>query len=231
MNSYVMEKVRYLSGGPMTISVSQKDENCFQPNSGYGYSFTRLMLLRIIQRDTLSFECCAAVNDTGRDLHLEIPNIEPGEYYIFAELDWSLISAESPKFQITAYGNSKTNFLGDEHNLLSKEELLCSIMRTKVIQGHQSVSVKNMANSHLVQKFKDFSGEEGYCFIYFSNLEEYATYKETCKFTLFEGLRLLPPHFGSSYEVVVPPQSEAFVLIQIVDQGWTMKSSFKYTLQ
>ena len=230
--SFVLQKVR-VNGimGHMTFSLTQKDAQCFGPETEYKYSFARLMLLRVVDRQAMAFDCVAAVNDTQRDLHLEVEQLEPGEYYIFAELDWNLVLTDAPQFQITAYGRQQAQFLGDEHSLVTKENLLCSIMRTKVIQDHPGLTVKSMANSDLVQKYKDFNGEEGYCFIYFSNMESHATYRETCRFTAFEGLRLLPPHFGTTYEIEVPPQSEAFVLIQITDPGWTMKSSFKYTLQ
>jgi hypothetical protein len=106
------------------------------------------MLLRIVDRQMLEFESVAAINDSQRDLHLEIEALEPGEYHIFAELDWNKMSSEAPKFQITAYGQANCEFLGDEHNLISKEDLLCSIIRTKVMQGHPSLTVKNMAGSH-----------------------------------------------------------------------------------
>ena len=82
----------------MTISVAQKDELCFARSSGYNYSYTRLMLLRIIDRQNLEFESVAAINDNQRDLHLEIEALEPGEYHIFAELDWNTVGSEAPKF-------------------------------------------------------------------------------------------------------------------------------------
>eukprot|EP00826_Nyctotherus_ovalis_P027742 TRINITY_DN2170_c0_g5_i6.p1 TRINITY_DN2170_c0_g5~~TRINITY_DN2170_c0_g5_i6.p1 ORF type:complete len:732 (+),score=188.21 TRINITY_DN2170_c0_g5_i6:115-2310(+) len=56
--------------------------------------------------------------------------------------------------------------------------------------------------------------KEGYGFTYFENNSEDATIKEAVTYTMFDGLELVPPFKGTSYEVSVPPKSSTIVLMR-----------------
>lgn len=47
--------------------------------------------------------------------------------------------------------------------------------------------------------------EEGYGYVHIVNDEEEASYRESCNYTKFEKLELLPPFKGQSYDVTVGP--------------------------
>ena len=56
--------------------------------------------------------------------------------------------------------------------------------------------------------------KEGYGYTYFQNNSEDATVKEAVNYTMFDGLELVPPFKGTSYEVLVPPKSSDIVLMK-----------------
>ena len=55
---------------------------------------------------------------------------------------------------------------------------------------------------------------EGYGFTYFKNDTEDATIKEAVTYTMFDGLELVPPFKGTSYEVSIPPKTSEIVLMK-----------------
>ena len=83
--------------GRMTVSVAQKDDRCFPRNAAYDYSNCRIILMKIDTDLTDADEDGDKLEDSyigvatspyDRDMHVEVENMEPGEYYVFAELDW-----------------------------------------------------------------------------------------------------------------------------------------------
>ena len=70
--------------------------------------------------------------------------------------------------------------------------------------------------------------KEGYGYTYFENNSEDATIKEAVTYTMFDGLELVPPFKGTSYEVLVEPGSSMIVLLkQTSVTGYNL--SFSYT--
>lgn len=85
--------------GSVTFSIAQKDKRCFPRSSNYGYSFCRLILV-----DEEGNYVSGTSGKPNRDLHLEVDNLQPGNYKLFAEVDWE--QYEHQDFVLTAYGDS-----------------------------------------------------------------------------------------------------------------------------
>jgi len=56
--------------------------------------------------------------------------------------------------------------------------------------------------------------KSGYGCMYYQNDSEFCTLKEEVTFTKFQGLTLMPPYSGNSYEVTVPPRSRKAVVLK-----------------
>ena len=137
--SYSLMRLMVTQDGEHTISVSQIDERCYSRHSDYDYSNVRMIVMRITQdSDKLEelemvFEKSTAGWD--RDTHIQIENLEKGEYYVFAELDWQEDIPEHDKnndFCLTCYGKSKSFFLRDEKTLFDKVEFLKKVYKCQI---------------------------------------------------------------------------------------------------
>ena len=67
--------------------------------------------------------------------------------------------------------------------------------------------------------------EEGYGFVHIVNDEKSCSYKETVQYQKFDGLELMKPHKGTSYDLKVGPGEKKTVLIrQKLATGFSMSS-------
>jgi hypothetical protein len=89
----------------------------FRKDSGYEYSSSRLYLAQINGDDEVTF---VKGNKAGwdRDNYLECQDLEAGEYYLVAEVDWNE-NTEDKSFVLNCYGASVIEF--DESSLEKNE--------------------------------------------------------------------------------------------------------------
>ena len=73
--------MRVNGDGVVTISLAQKDKRCFPRKIKYEYSFSRLWL---VTAGSPKQFVAGVTGKPNRDLHLEVDNIQPGEYYLYA---------------------------------------------------------------------------------------------------------------------------------------------------
>jgi calpain-15 len=169
----------------------------------------------------------------------EEKELESGEYLIFIEIDWTNNTDNNT-------GNNFSHGNGNEINpktLLQINKIYPFVLSTyssnqielsiedksdpryKVIL--QKIYVSCAKKNNNVVRFTNEDAPncykytnvtpEGYAYIYFENKEEDATLIEDVKYTKFEGLRLLPPFYGTSYYVKIGPGESKIVLIKQVD--------------
>ena len=130
-DSYSLVRLLIESDGEYTISVSQKDQRCCLRDSGYEYSYCRIILVKIdVEKtdadndgDNLEIDYIKGDASWNRDTHLEISNLKKGEYYVYVEMDWDK-NTNDIDFTVTCYGSSKSNFTRDEKSSYKKELVL-----------------------------------------------------------------------------------------------------------
>ena len=67
-----------------------------------------------------------------RDTHCEISNLEPGQYYVYVEVDWLEENiVEDTEFCVTCYSAAQTLFTRDEKNLHEKNDFLRKAFASK----------------------------------------------------------------------------------------------------
>lgn len=67
--------------------------------------------------------------------------------------------------------------------------------------------------------------EEGYGFVHVVNNDTSSSYKESVNYLKFEGLELMKPYKGSSYDLMVKPgESKTVVIRQVEPSGYSMSS-------
>ena len=118
--------------GFQTISVSQKDERCFDRYSKYVYSNCRVMLVKcesgeINDGDIQFIQGTKGYQD--RDTYIEIENCQKGKYYVFVEMDWDPYAVQHPDdawFSLTCYGPGSTGIrVVTNYTFCSKPLHLC----------------------------------------------------------------------------------------------------------
>jgi hypothetical protein len=123
-----------------------------------------------------------------RDLHLEFDYLAAGEYLVFVEFDGPILD-----FSVTAYGSAECEFLGDENMLNNKVNIVSQIMMSKACSPNQkNVQVATMEEDGApdINRFTDFSGQDGYGFIVIRNDNPAKSYREECVFEEFNGMAL-----------------------------------------
>jgi hypothetical protein len=135
--SYSLMRIMVSAAGEHTISVSQIDERCHNRHDEYDYSNCRVILAKI-EKDSdnhkdLELKYIKATANQDRETHINIENIEKGEYFVYIEMDWNE-NTEDTEFCSTCYGSSRTFYLRDEKSLYDKNEILRKILSSKAIQ-------------------------------------------------------------------------------------------------
>jgi hypothetical protein len=98
-----------LESGFQTISVSLKDERCYNRYSKYVYSNCRIIVVRS-EDGELSGDLTFISGTKGyqdRDTYVEIQNCQKGKYFVFVEMDWDPFLDKNPDdawFSLTCYG-------------------------------------------------------------------------------------------------------------------------------
>lgn len=184
---YVIQTLSVQEDGEITFSIAQKDKRCFPRSSKYGYSNCRLILCT--QNQEYVAGTCGKPN---RDLHLEIDDLEAGEYILFAECDWEHSHED---FVLTSYGSDVIWENTTAHENEEKHDFLINVFRDKCRKGDDKIKVSNPVAQYEapgVVKYTDLSAKEGYAYIYYENKESDKVYTETINFTKFNGCTLLP---------------------------------------
>jgi hypothetical protein len=80
----------------------------FRKDAGYEYSSSRLFLAKIEGDDAVT-HIKGTKGGWDRDNYLECPELEAGEYYLVAEVDWNE-NTEDKSFIVNCYGASSIEF-------------------------------------------------------------------------------------------------------------------------
>lgn len=172
-----------------------------------------------------------------RDTYIEFDSLKAGTYCAYIEMDWNEnLGKDDQVFNITNYGQGKTEFTDDVACSFEQIELLELLLKNKAEQRHENVIVTDIGHpkSPLITKFECTKSDEGYNFIVFENKEQEAVYTETVEFPNFKGLKLLESSVASitenSYEISVGPGETQIIIIQAAVSGFSMSSSMSTKL-
>jgi hypothetical protein len=142
-----------------------------------------------------------------REIILEKKIYSPGNYLIFCEL--TKINKETP-YVISVYSSEEINLIQEKNEnfpqILEKIYISCAKIQN-------NVATFDVEGAPKCSKYSG-STQEGYSYIYVENLEDDASLIEDVKYTKFEGLKLLPPFFGTSYHIEIGPNESQLILIQ-----------------
>ena len=198
--SYSLMRLIVFHEGEHTISVSQKDERCFNRHSNYDYSNCRIIVLKIEEDsdniEGLNIRYMQGAQGWDRESHAHFAHLPRGEYFVYVELDWN-DSTQDTEFCVTCYGASRTFFLRDEKSLFEQTKLLEKAYASKATQMLQGVTCQSFGDKDApdIRKYKSFN-DEGYGFIYVVNDEKDASFKEKVQYNNFTGLTMCKPQQG-----------------------------------
>ena len=121
--SYSLMRLIVFHEGEHHISVSQKDERCFNRHSQYDYSNCRIIVMNIEEDsdsiDGLKVQYMKGAQGWDRESHAHFDHLPRGEYFVYVELDWNETTVDT-EFCVTCYGASRTFFLRDEKSLFEQ---------------------------------------------------------------------------------------------------------------
>lgn len=210
VNSYSLVKMTITNDtsvhGFVTL-VQLKNKKAF-PNLNFG--IIRIILCKLINYNSnigdYNVEYLSGKMGQERDI-FEERIFEPGEYLIFTELNKNI--CDSPTV-VSMYSNGNVHFEPLDRNnfprILEKIYISSAKKQNKIFR-FQSDGAPNCL------KYSNTS-PEGYTYIYIENNEEDTTLVENVNYTKFEGLKLLEPFSGTSYQVQVGPGQRQIVLIK-----------------
>jgi len=217
------------------LSVHQPDREYYEYKD-YEYSLIRLIIAQVNdEKKQGKDKFCYIKGNMKLDRELsEDHTFEEGEYLIYIEAEKKKC-AEKPKslieeiendipITLSLYAPKDIILKGDEYaqhpNFLEDVYSSCAVLNGE----HFTYSADG------APQCSKYSGmrREGYGYTYFENGSEDATIKESVTYTMFDGLELVPPYKGTSYEVLVPPKTSTIVLLkQTSVTGYNL--SFSYT--
>jgi len=186
------------------ISLVQEDNKNWHTNE-YLFGISRLILCKMIDENNIEY--IEGKMGLEREIILEKKIYSPGNYLIFCEL--TKINKETP-YVISVYSSEEINLIQEKNEnfpqILEKIYISCAKIQN-------NVATFDVEGAPKCSKYSG-STQEGYSYIYVENLEDDASLIEDVKYTKFEGLKLLPPFFGTSYHIEIGPNESQLILIQ-----------------
>ena len=227
----VLQKFDSYSLVKMTVK-SEVDVHCFItfiqiknsrafPKGNYG--IIRIIICKLLNYDLdnneYQVEYLSGKMGQERDI-CEEKTLSPGDYLIFTEINKNISDCPSV---ISAYANSNISLekMDNSHFPKILESIyISSAKKQNKVFRFQTDSAPNCL------KYSNTSNE-GYTYIYIENNEEDTTLIENVNYTKFEGLKLLEPFSGTSYQVKVGPGQRQIVLIKQLElSGYNLIFSY-----
>eukprot|EP00347_Sterkiella_histriomuscorum_P016663 403352333 len=217
--SYCLIKFVVQTDGLYNLSLLQQDERCFDRSDNYDYSIAKFILAKITSQNEskLELEYIGGILGKERDMYKEYQMLKKGEYYIFAEIDW-VDGAFTSEFTLSSYGTGQTFFLRDDSQLYSKQEILSQIFLNCALQQLPDCNYSNYEKDQEPNIHKYYQVcKEGYRYIVYNNLSQDSTLVECVTYLVFDGLELVKPYKGQSFEITLKPKEKKIVLIKDVN--------------
>lgn len=117
-SSYHLVKMTTKEKGIQTVAVTQFCERMMKRSSNYKYSLVRMIVFKAKDPNDL-LKGCEFIKGCGgsrRDEYIELPDLEPGDYFIFAQMEWDEQSAaclEKKEISLNCYGKGEVSFSDD----------------------------------------------------------------------------------------------------------------------
>jgi len=225
-------RVHAKSSGTGLITVHQPDNDYYEYKD-YKYLLVRLIIVRLeAEGEKEKYVYIKGDMKMEREL-CEEHKFEAGDYLLYIEAEKSpseecksILEECKNEVPITLslYAPKEIELKSDEW--AQHPQFLEKVYSSCAIDYGEHLSY----GSDGAPECSKYSGmmKEGYGYTYFRNDSDDATIKEAVNYTMFDGLELVSPFKGTSYEVLVPPKSSAIVLMkQTSTTGINL--SFSYT--
>ena len=202
------------------ITLSQiKNKKAF-PKLNFGV--LRMVIAKLINYDenTHQYEVEYIIGEMGENSDIVIEyNFEEGDYLIYTELGENIFDTE---IVLSTYTNCEVKLekLNEENypNILEHIYISCA----KIQNNIYSFSADNAPNC---RKYSNRT-PEGFLYIYIENDENGTIFVENVNYTTFEGLELLKPFSGTSYNVEVESGSSQIILIKQLKNDYKIEYSY-----
>lgn len=119
--------------------MSQIGSRMYRKDAGYEYSSSRIYLAKINEDGTVHF-IRGSKGGWSRDQYLECDNLQDGEYYLIAEIDWNE-STEHRSFTVNCYAQFEVDF-SDSLDDATKNHVLRMIAISLAERGGDDVKVE-----------------------------------------------------------------------------------------
>eukprot|EP00826_Nyctotherus_ovalis_P063940 TRINITY_DN9374_c0_g2_i3.p1 TRINITY_DN9374_c0_g2~~TRINITY_DN9374_c0_g2_i3.p1 ORF type:complete len:688 (-),score=197.77 TRINITY_DN9374_c0_g2_i3:35-2074(-) len=211
-------RVHAKTSGTGLITIHQPDNDYYEYKD-YKYLLVRLIIVRLeMENDKKTYIYIKGDMKMDRELCEEY-KFDPGDYLLYIEAEKNFTEESKSILEecknevpitLSLYAPKDITLKSDEW--AQHPQFLEQVYSSCAVECGEYLSY----DSDGAPDCSKYSGmmKEGYGYTYFHNNSDDATIKEAVNYTMFDGLELVPPFKGTSYEVLVPPKSSAIVLMK-----------------
>jgi len=157
------------------------------------------------------------VGHEQRDSHVEA-DLKEGVYFFYVEMDWKIQESYTDfEFCGTSYGPADA-IIEEVTKDFKKENILSRVIMAEALNKENDMYLRvTMEDKNAPQIMKISTkkkSESGYLWTIVDNGEKDKKFKQVVNYTKFEGLTLMPPYSGTSYELNCEPGNSACVVIK-----------------
>jgi hypothetical protein len=173
--------------------------------------------------DTDQLKIIGAKMNQDRENWETFYDLEEGEYLCYVQVDWEA-ETEMKTICLNSYSSTQTAFTRNETAYFEQSEFLSQCFLEYAVENGTATSYEKHGLPEAT-KYSQIT-KFGFGYICFDNQSEDTSIQEEVTYTEFEGLELMKPYRGASYEITVGPgEKKIIILNQTSPRGYKMKSS------
>lgn len=233
VNQMTCTKITIKQNTNITITLHQKQKRFFNKVNNYSPQRSRIILGKCFRGQTLNYKYVSSSAGDNDKQHIQIDNLEPGEYHIFANVNWNF-NAECC-YTISTYASSPVEVEQVFSGEIPTDYL--EILLSSYLAQHSS-SIKSESNYNYHASLGD--NDTGYALIKYenkspiSNMEVYGSgiFNDKCQFIENPKVKYgksLSSNDANSHDFsfIIPPNSSQLLIFKLNDNLWNCQIQVK----
>lgn len=209
----------------ITIGLHQKQTRFYNKVNNYKPQMARLILAKCTRKNKIHYKYMSSSAGDNDKLYVEFDNLEPGEYHIFANVNWEYDTECS--YTISTYAASPV-----EIEKIESEEIPFDYLE-KLLDSYLDLKCSSQSNNQNVGYSSSlFDNDLGFYIIRFENKNDTltmdiklsCTLNDKCQFMEDPKIKCVKiPDNSHEYSVKIPPGSSQILTWRLLSNFWNCK--------